>query len=237
MGIEQLTKMVNCYGLDSISFDTNVLMDVLNANAENITMLKAECAKLRAKLPTDEYWCDYNLFKFRTDFCDARVTEFGANLFGYAVIPLEEYCEAMGCEMPEGYAEAIAKFHVGKEREAPVTYESPFRNIWKERALTSEAKLAECEWQEPVAEIKIWNKGGSGEFKECLGIDKLNDGDKLYLHLPQATVPDGCKLVPIEPNENMLIAARDWSIAKNGDENKRLVAGVCNGCKKVGHHE
>lgn len=34
---------------------------------------------------------------------------------------------------------------------------------------------------EPVATVKVFNQGGSGQFKAIEGLDKLEDGAKLYL--------------------------------------------------------
>lgn len=50
---------------------------------------------------------------------------------------------------------------------------------------------------EVVATVKIWNKGGSGEFTTADGIEKLPDGTKLYTH-PPAPVPEGYVMVPVE---------------------------------------
>lgn len=62
--------------------------------------------------------------------------------------------------------------------------------------------------QEPYAEWKIFNKGGSGEFGQLVSNHPMHDGQKLYAspvpaQQAEVSVPDGWKLVPIKETMDM----------------------------------
>lgn len=82
---------------------------------------------------------------------------------------------------------------------------------WEKRDKTHEAEIKELDEQEPVGTCKVCNPGGSGEFKELIGLDNLIDGQQVYSRpVPAKSVPDGFAIVPIEPTDEMLATA--WEI-------------------------
>ena len=87
------------------------------------------------------------------------------------------------------------------------------------------AKIEAMEKQEPVAQVGVHKTGGNAgiawsarPLNEFDSLPLLCDGDKLYLAQgaqPAPSVPEGWKLVPIEPTPGMIDAAEyvDWGDA------------------------
>lgn len=87
-------------------------------------------------------------------------------------------------------------------------------HYWQKRDETHEAEIKELDEQEPVGACMVWNAGGSGEFKELIGLDNLIDGQQVYARpVPAKSVPDGFALVPIEPTKEMCDAYCENSLA------------------------
>lgn len=59
------------------------------------------------------------------------------------------------------------------------------------RIATLEAEKAELEKQEPVAQVLVWNAGGSGEHKELQELKPIKHGQMLYTKPQPPAVPDG----------------------------------------------
>ena len=88
-----------------------------------------------------------------------------------------------------------------------------------------QAKIKAMEKQEPVAQVGVHKTGGNAgiawsarPLNEFDSLPPLCDGDKLYLApgaQPTPIIPEGWKLVPIEPTPGMIDAAEyvDWGDA------------------------
>ena len=80
------------------------------------------------------------------------------------------------------------------------------------------ARIEEMERQEPVAQVGVHKTGGNAgiawsarPLNEFDSLPPLCDGDKLYLNpgaQPAPIIPEGWKLVPIEPTPKMMRAAQ-----------------------------
>lgn len=92
----------------------------------------------------------------------------------------------------------------------------PKEDGWFVNALRAVAEAAVADDRAAGAEAVAWvtECPHSGELDiDCKSSDvipggRLKAGDKLYLHPPAAPVPEGYVLMPVEPTEAMLNAAR-----------------------------
>ena len=90
-------------------------------------------------------------------------------------------------------------------------------NLLRDNNTALRAKIEEMEKQEPVAQVGVHKTGGNAgiswsarPLNEFDSLPLLCDGDKLYLApgaQPALSIPEGWKLVPIEPTQEMKTAA------------------------------
>ena len=89
-------------------------------------------------------------------------------------------------------------------------------NLLRDNNTALRAKIAEMGQQEPIAKVHIHQTGGNAgiswsarPINDFDSLPLLRDGDKLYLApgaQPAPSIPEGWKLVPIEPTPSMKTA-------------------------------
>lgn len=101
---------------------------------------------------------------------------------------------------------------------------------WKQRAEAAEAKLAELEKQEAIFQVEVsgnhWLNAGPVDDSDFTG---LPDGVNLLYARPAPAadlVPEGWKMVPVEPTEEMIAAGDQFmdGLSSLGDAYDAMLA-------------
>ncbi|WP_010245242.1 hypothetical protein [Pantoea agglomerans] len=105
---------------------------------------------------------------------------------------------------------------------------------WQQRAEAAEAKQAELAKQKPVGTVSIamdWNTHrnvATVNMRHDLVVSEMKDGDELFTRpaFSADLVPDGWKLVPIEPTEEMIAAGDQFmdGLSRLGDAYDAMLA-------------
>lgn len=148
-----------------------------------------------------------------------------------------EAAEAKAKNLNDGWLNAIAERDEARLEQGKLEASRIVKDSWKERAWTAEEKLAELEKQKAVGTVSIamdWNTHrniATVNMRPDLVVAEMKDGDELFTRPAPAVsltemVPEGWKLVPVEPTEEMIAAGDQFmdGLSRLGDAYEAMLA-------------